>query len=208
MTAKEFLKTLQQSGREVFASPMAPKTLNAENRTVDVVWFSGGDVPRYNYMTGKPYMLRFDPKGCVMDRLNNGAPVLNCHSDWDMSDQLGVVDKAWQDGKEYLGTLRFSKRPEVDGTWQDIQDRIIQNFSMGVFIHEKKDISKDDDAMQTIVATRWEPYEISLVPVPADANTTTLTALDKPALEIARQPQSVPLSVLSRELELIRLLSR
>ena len=66
--------------------------------------------------------------------LNNGAPVLDNHEMFGAADQKGVVERAWAEGKNYLATLRFSRRPEVDGLWQDIQDKIIQKFSMGTEI--------------------------------------------------------------------------
>src|SRR4051812_4412380 len=105
--------------RESFTAQVSPETLNEENRTVDCVFFSGADVPRIDWGSGQPYLMRFDPKGVDLARLNNGGPVLDCHSDWQMADQLGCVDKAWQAGGKFYATLRFSKRAEVDPVWQD-----------------------------------------------------------------------------------------
>lgn len=189
--------------REAFAAQVTPETLDEESRTVNVVWFTGGAVPRVDWATGQPYMMTFDPKGVQLDRLNNGGPVLNAHSDWSMSDQVGVIDKAWSEGGQYLATMRFSKRPEVDGIWGDIRDRIIQNFSMGVFILEKKDITKETDKQKTVLVTKWEPYEISLVPVPADANTTTLDAEAPEVEEQSAKPWMI--EVLRREVEVLAL---
>src|SRR4051812_48777398 len=127
----EQLKEWQKSGHEALAAQMMPGTLNTDERTVDVVWFTGIDVPRMNYWTGEPYTLRFDPKGLDLSNLNNGAPVLDNHDDISgVNGQKGVVSKAWVDGTQYLATLRFSKRPEVEGIWRDVQDKIIQKFSM------------------------------------------------------------------------------
>ena len=166
---------------ESFSAQVSPETLNAANRSVDVLFFSGADMPRIDWNTGQPYLMRFDPKGVDLTRLNNGGAVLDCHSNYQMANQLGCVDKAWQSGGKFYATLRFSKRTEVDPIWQDITDRIIQNFSMGVFIDSKKDITADGDPQKIVLVTKWQPFEISLIPVPADANTTTLSALgDEP----------------------------
>jgi hypothetical protein len=173
----EQLKESQKCGREMLSAQMKPETLNTDERTVDIVWFTGIDVPRMNLWTGEPYILRFDPKGLDLSKLNNGAPVLDDHNDLNgVEGQKGVVQKAWVDGKNYMATLRFSKRPEVDGIWQDIQDKIIQKFSMGTEILEKQDISAKGDKTKTILATKWSPYEISMAPIPADFQTQTLSA--------------------------------
>ena len=169
------------TGGQVLAAVISPETLNDESRTVDVVWLNDGiSVPRMDWWTGERYNLQFDPAGCVLDRINNGGPVLNSHIDVTLAYQVGVVENgtAAFDKKagQYKATLRFSKRPEVDGIWTDVKDKIIQNLSVGMSIVEKREITREGDKYKTFVATKWEPYEISLVSVPADFNTTTLQA--------------------------------
>jgi hypothetical protein len=187
----EQLKEWQKSGRnESLAAQMAPETVNAENRTVDVIWFTGIDVQRYSYMEG-PYLLKFDPKGADLSLLNSGAPVLDDHVDYEGAEgQKGVVEKAWVDGSNYKATLRFSKRPEVDGLWQDIQDKIVQKFSMGVELLEITDTRDANDQLMTRTATKWRPYELSIAPLPADFGTTTLSA--QPLEATTTEPESVP----------------
>lgn len=152
---------------------MVPSSLNASARTIDCIWFSGVDVPRFDWLSGKMYTRRFDQKGVDLSLLNNGAPVLDNHQLDSASDQVGVVEKAWISGKNYLGTLRFSKRPEVDGLWGDIADGICTKYSMGVEIIDSEDSTEDDQLLK--VATRWRPFEISVAPLPADFGTTTLS---------------------------------
>ncbi len=107
-------------------------SIDRETRTVDCIFFTGADIPRVDWWTGQKYVLRFDPKGGDFSLLNNGAPILDNHSSYGGSvAQKGKVEKAWQEGKLSKATLRFSKRPEVNGLWQDIQDKIVSKFSMG-----------------------------------------------------------------------------
>jgi hypothetical protein len=178
----------QSTGRELFAAAVEPETLNDADRTVDVVWLNDGiSVPRLDWDTYQRYDLQFDPAGFVANRLNSGAPVLDSHWDTKLADILGKVENgsAMYDKKagQYRAQLRFSNRPEVEGVWMDVKDKILQNLSMGVMILEKREITKENDKYKTFVATKWEPYEISLVPVPADFNTTILQA------EMATQPE-------------------
>lgn len=176
------IKQKANSNRETLSAVLQPESLNAENRTVDVIWFTGIDVTRMNWATGEPYILRFDPKGVDLSILNSGAPVLDDHDTYSGSaGQKGVVEKAWQENTDYKATLRFSKRPEVDGLWQDIQDKIVQKFSMGTEVLEKKDVTPAGTTQRVVLATKWRPYEISIAPLAADMNTTTLA--NEPVVE-------------------------
>jgi hypothetical protein len=165
MQGKEFL-----SGQEL-------TSVNAENRTVDCIFFTGIDVPRKDWWTGQNYVLRFDPKGGDFSLLNNGAPILDNHSCWDgSSSQKGKVEKAWQDGKNSKATLRFSKRKSVDELWQDIEDQISTKFSMGVSILAEEKLTENNQEIR--LAKKWQPFELSVAPIPADFGTTTLSAVD------------------------------
>jgi len=169
-------------GKEFLAADMPLDSLNEEKRTVDVVFFTGIDIPRVDWWTGDQYILRFDPKGADLSLLNNGAPVLDNHSSWDGSaSQKGKVEKAWKDDGEYKATLRFSKRKSVDELWADIQDRIITKFSMGVELLELEKTSEEKDGKRvtTHLAKKWRPFELSIAPIPADFGTTTLAAEER-----------------------------
>jgi hypothetical protein len=189
-----------RENHEALASATRPESVNVENRTVDVLWLSGADVVRYDWKLDELYWLRFDPKGADLSLLNNGAPVCDSHSCYSVYDQLGVVDKAWEDGGQFYGTLRFSKREDVDGVWQDVADKIVTKFSMGVAILETEDLARKEGEMLHRLATKWQPMEISLVSIPADFNTTTLNRqTPKPA------PAPAFLGGLIREVEVLRL---
>lgn len=163
-------------GNEFLSAPLL-SSVDSEKRTVDCIFFTGIDVPRVDYWTGDKYTLRFDPKGADFSLLNNGAPVLDNHSSWSgAADQKGRVEKAWKDGKDYKATLRFSKRAEVDGLWGDIQDGIVTKFSMGVRILKEEKFNEKNEEIR--LAKQWQPFELSVAPIPADFGTTTLAAED------------------------------
>jgi hypothetical protein len=162
--------------RFVMVANFAPATTNKGDRTVDVVWYTGAKVPRVDWMTGEEYDLILDPKGCRLDRLNTGAPVLDSHLAYGVKNQLGVVRTAWIDGSDCKATVQFSMRDDVTPVWNDVEAGIIQNLSPGVWIYSKKETTPDKQARQEFTATDWEPFEISLVPVPADRDTTFMSA--------------------------------
>jgi len=146
-----------------------PKTIDLDKRTIDVCWSTGATVRRYSWSGQINESLSMESSAVDLKRLNAGAPLLDTHKSWDLRSQMGVVEKAWlKDGKGYA-TVRFSSRSEVESIFKDVQDGIIRNLSVGYRVHKYKELKRSDDDTKNFLATRWEPMEISFVPVPADA---------------------------------------
>lgn len=169
-------KTIEASlPREMLRASFEPATLDAESRTVDLLFYTGAYVRRYSFEHG-PIELAFSmtPSAVRMDRMNSGAPLLNAHSSWDLSDVIGVVEKASVEGGKGYATVRFSDRDNVEPIFRDVQNRIIRNVSMGAVIHQMKEVTEKGDATKKFLAIDWEPMEISLVPIGADPGATAL----------------------------------
>lgn len=145
-------------------------SINEEKRTVDLVWSTGATVRRGGFFS-EPYdeQLDMSASSIRLERLNKGAPLLNTHSQFDLGNVLGVVERAWLDGQEGKATVRFSDRADVTPIWNDVKSGIIRNVSVGYRVHSYKDVSDPNAKFKTYRATDWEPFEISLVPIPADA---------------------------------------
>ena len=62
-------------------------TVDAEARSVEVLWSTGAMVRRTELWTGKRYdeVLSLDPRHVDLSRLNNGAPLLNAHGAFDLA---------------------------------------------------------------------------------------------------------------------------
>jgi hypothetical protein len=162
---------------EHFATaPQTASSANDSDRTIDVIWYAGASVPRYDWHDGSEYDLTLDMAGCRMDRLNNGGAVLDGHYGGSVQNQLGVTVKAWAEGKSGKATLRFSMRDSVTPIWEDVKNKIIQNLSPGIWIYQTKDTTEKGQQRKQLLAIDWEPFEISLVPVPADAGTEFMSA--------------------------------
>lgn len=101
------------------------------------------------------------------DRLNMKAPLLFNHK---MDDLIGVVEKAWmgEDGRGWV-SVRFSQNEDAQEKLRDVQDGILQNVSFGYMIKEMQ-LTKSGEDGEEYTATDWEPYEVSLVTVPADTS--------------------------------------
>lgn len=150
-----------------------------ETRTVDATFLSGAPVMRVP-LFGEPYELSFDmtPKAARLERLNAGAPVLDAHRGESVRSVLGVVENARIVSGEGRAVLRFSQRPDVEPIWRDVQAGILRNVSIGTYLDAIEDVTVDGSEVRQMRATAWTPFEISLVPVPADAGAVIRNAAD------------------------------
>jgi hypothetical protein len=144
--------------------------VDTKTRTANLVWSTGARVRRQDFWTGEQYFeeLSMDTAHIRMDRLNQGAPLLNTHNRWDLQGVIGVVEKAGVSGGEGRAAVRFSERADVDPIFNDVANGIIRNVSVGYVVH-KYERSKNDAGELVMRAVDWEPSELSLVPVGADA---------------------------------------
>jgi hypothetical protein len=148
-----------------------PESINAEDRTADVIFTTGAPVPRYDFRSDTQYLetLSLKPDHVRLERLNNSAPLLNAHSGAGLGSILGVVvpGSAQITAGRGRARVRFSKRDDVEPIWQDVRDGIIRNVSVGYLVH-KYEQSEGEGVIPRRHAIDWEPFEISAVPMGAD----------------------------------------
>jgi HK97 family phage major capsid protein len=116
-------------------------------------------------------VLDHSPNAIDMSRMNNGAAVLVDH----YSDQVGVVESATLDtqARKLRADVRFSKSSRGQEVEQDVADNIRRNTSLGYRVISMKQVENrvtPDGNIPVYRVTRWMPYEISIVGVPADAS--------------------------------------
>ena len=94
-------------------------------------------------------------------RLNDSAPLLWNH---DPNKVVGVVERAWVDEQSKRGysTVRFSRNAFAQEIQADVEDGVLRNVSFAYEINDMQQRGED------FVATKWSPYEVSIVSVPAD----------------------------------------
>lgn len=167
----------------------APSSFDAEARTIEVVWSTGAPVRRRDWEGEYLEQLDMGADAVDLTRLNGGAPVLNSHDAWDLDGVLGVVERAWLDKGEGRATLRFSEREKVAPIIADVRDGIIRNISVGYDVTEWQE-GKTKEGVRIKRAARWQPAEISLVPIPADAS-AQVRAAETPAGDGTSKPTSM-----------------
>ena len=151
----------------------APSTFNADTRTVELVWSTGARVRRNDWRSGQPFIeeLAMTEEAVDLARLNGGAPLLNTHGQYDLRDVIGVVERAWISNGEGRAQVRFSARDEVQPILNDVRDGILRNVSVGYQVaSEDWQEARGADDVLVRTAKKWTPFEISLVPIPADAS--------------------------------------
>lgn len=137
------------------------RAIDEEKRTVEIAFSSEEPYERAFGIE----VLDHDPQSLRLDRLENGAAVLVNH---DSDDQVGVVEAARVDGdRRGRAVIRFSKSKRGQEIFQDVIDGIRSLVSVGYRIH-KYDVTERNGEPDLVKVTDWEPYELSLVSIPAD----------------------------------------
>ena len=132
-----------------------------EGRMLEFPFASEAPVERY-YGTE---ILKMDEKSMDLTRLNDGAPLLYQH---DADRIVGVVQRAYIKNKRAYARVKLANN-ELGREMQElIKDGIIRNVSFGYKINSME--ADESTSPVTYRATNFQPFEISLVTVPADAS--------------------------------------
>lgn len=135
--------------------------IDADARTVELAFSSESPYERWWGIE----VLDHAASSVRLGRLNSGGALLVDH---DSNYHVGVIERAVV-GNDRVGraVVRFGKSQRADEIFQDVIDGIRSLVSVGYRIHEAV-LEKTSDAGDSYRVTDWEPYEISLVSVPAD----------------------------------------
>ncbi|MDP1686880.1 phage major capsid protein [Hydrogenophaga sp.] len=99
------------------------------------------------------------------NRMRSGANLLCDHNTRDV---IGVVESVEIGADRVVrAVVRFGRSARAEEVFQDVIDGIRRNVSVGYAIH-KAVLVETKDGVETYRVTDWEPFEISLVSVPAD----------------------------------------
>nr|WP_167772009.1 prohead protease/major capsid protein fusion protein [Bradyrhizobium frederickii] len=116
-------------------------------------------------------ILSITPKAIRLDRLKSGAaPVLDSHRTSSTRDQIGIVTDTRIEGGRLIADAQLSPRDDVKGIAADLAAGTSPNVSVGYRVHASVE-GNDPQGRRTVTVTDWEPFEISLVAIPADPNT-------------------------------------
>ena len=138
---------------------------------------------RISFSSDQPYLrasffddpwleiLGHDEDEVDLARIDGGAaPLLWGHDSFSRESHIGVVERAWLEGGRGIADVRLSSRADLDSLWSDIQSGVVRNVSVGYQIHERTLVRANSEGPSEYRVTRWQPMELSLVSIPADAS--------------------------------------
>ena len=161
------------------------RELNEENRTVELSFSSEEPYERYWGVE----ILDHSITSVNMDRLNNAAPLLFNH---DRNVVIGVVEYAKIENRRGVALVRFGNSEKAKEVFSDVVDGIMKNVSVEYQINEMELTSKSD-GVETYRVTNWQPFEISIVSVPADQSVGVgrSNELEEQEIKILKQKEEV-----------------
>ena len=144
-----------------------------EARTVELAFSSEHPYERWWGVE----ILDHSPQSIRLGRLSSGGPLLMDH---DARDHVGVIESVRIDADRVgRAVVRFGRSQRAEEIFQDVKDGIRRNVSVGYMIHKATLVETRED-QEIYRVTDWEPHEVSLVSVPADASVGVGRAMEDP----------------------------
>lgn len=172
-------------GVEMLTQANAPlQTINEEERTIECVFSTAALVWHPVRHNGRRQMMQtrlvLTADACDLSKADTGAmPILNDHFVYDTRSVLGSVQKINIGKNEARAVLKFSKAESVNDTWQKVSDGSLRNVSVGFNVMEQElRVEKNDkgENIEVMYFTKWQPVEISMVPIGGDPGAMTQAA--------------------------------
>jgi HK97 family phage major capsid protein len=108
-------------------------------------------------------ILPHDPGAVILERAAGGLSFLVNHRSDDLA---GLVEDIRLEDRKLRGSVRFGSSARAQEISTDVAELIRPFISVGYIIHNYREEKRDGKLY--IVATTWEPIEVSSVPIPAD----------------------------------------
>jgi len=148
--------------------------IEQEERTVNLAFSSEEPVERRFGME----VLDHNPESIRLGRLRGSGALLVNHNPDDL---VGKVESVEVADRVARAKVRFGKSDRANEIFQDVKDGIRSGVSVGYQIHKLTEEGEKDASI--FRATDWEPMEISLVAIPADATVGIGRSEDGEAIE-------------------------
>ncbi|MCM2280586.1 MAG: HK97 family phage prohead protease [Bdellovibrionaceae bacterium] len=154
-----------------------------EKREATLRWTTGQAGLRHGLFGPYYEELAVDEKAVDMSRLAQGAPLLDSHNGSSIKNVIGSVVRAWLANGEGHAVVRFADTPEGEAAYRQVKSGAVSAVSVGYKIDPEgvRDVSAEGDKIPTLRITRWQPFEISLVPVGFDSEARVTEVRNHPA---------------------------
>jgi HK97 family phage major capsid protein/HK97 family phage prohead protease len=131
------------------------------SRTVEIAWASEQPYERWYGVE----ILDCAATSVRLGRLADGAALLFNHR----TDALIGVVESVQVGSDRVcrAKVRFDTSPDAELRYQQVRNGVLRHVSVGYMVHRMV-LEKEEKDVSTYRIDDWEPYELSMVTVPAD----------------------------------------
>lgn len=165
--------------------------VDTDSRTVELSFSS--ETP-YGRWFGDE-ILCHDEECINLERFNNGLGTVLFNHDRDAV--VGHIEKVWLEDNRGKALVRFDTDEQSETIFQKVQSGTLQGVSVGYAIY-RYEVLEDEDTKSTngrfngpaYVVTDWEPLEISIVSVPADATVGVGRSADEIHTSIETQEET------------------
>jgi len=160
-----------------------------------------------SFSSEEPYKRIFGPEildhsegAADLSRLNEIGCLLYNH---DRNKVIGKVNRAWIENGRGKAEVEFDEDEESDTIYRKVCSGSLKGVSVGYMIdweasEEVKAGKKSEDGRfegPCCIMRKWQPYEISIVSIPADSTVGV-------GRELETAPAAAPLSVFERQLQI------
>jgi HK97 family phage prohead protease len=136
----------------------------AASRRFPVSVSSETPVPRRDWQTGQTFSEILSHAKDAVDLSRGDLPVLEGHDR--SKTNIGIVRGLRVDGTKLRGELVLGASQRAGELAADIGAGIVSGLSVGYTV----DVEERDEQAKKITARKWTPYEVSIVPIPADSS--------------------------------------
>lgn len=159
-----------------------PETFNDADNSVEVVFVTDTPADMYSWRMGSfKEILSMDPAHIRLGRMQSGVSVLDNHDQYSSVKKavLGRATNPKIGGSEGTCTVSLSDRDDNKGLVNDVKKGFIADLSVGYRVFKYEEMTLPGEEIRTLKAVDWEPYEVSFVPVPADASAQVRSKSDE-----------------------------
>ncbi len=196
---KSMTRTAETKKSNSFHRDMAMSAIRAEE--------GDGRKVTLSFSSEEPYVRGFGAEildhsdGAVdLSRLNEIGCLLYNHN---RDRVIGKVNRAWIENGRGLAEVEFDEDAESDVIYQKVKNRSLKGVSVGYMVdwnaaESVKAGKKSEDGRfegPCYVMRKWQPFEISIVSIPADSTVGI-------GRDLGTAPAAAPLSVFERQLQI------
>lgn len=168
--------------------------VDEESRTVNLAFAT--DTPIEHWFG--TLALSMTSKAMRSERLKGGMALLMDHNS---RDQVGVVENFSLDKGVARADVRFDTDQRSTDIFNSVKNGVRRNVSVGFMVHEMHLESEKKGEKPVYRSDDWEPYEISIVAIPADTKAGVGREFEPPKNPTIPEPPSPESRAFSTETE-------